>query len=60
MWPLIFLAALLGLRVASAQSAQGANVTFSNSVRFMFDTDGNQIDAYAAKINCEMPLHQGR
>jgi hypothetical protein len=36
----------------STPVAAGVDITYSNSVRFMFDTDGKQIDAYAAKINC--------
>jgi hypothetical protein len=28
-----------------------AEVTFSNRNRLLFDVDGNQVDAYAAKIN---------
>ena len=35
---------------AAAQNATRATTTFLNSVKYMFDTDGNQIDAYAAKI----------
>ena len=33
------------------QQPQAATATFSNSVRFLFDVDGNQIDAYGSKIN---------
>ena len=28
-----------------------ATATFTNSKRLLFDTDGNQIDAYGSKIN---------
>jgi hypothetical protein len=38
--------------VKSSTSAVGSEVTYANSVRFMFDTDGRQIDAYGAKVNC--------
>lgn len=34
-----------------AQSSQTASKTFTNSQRFLFDVDGNQIDAYGSKIN---------
>lgn len=36
-----------------SQDTQRVNVTFSNSIRFLFDTDGNQVDAYGSKINCK-------
>jgi hypothetical protein len=37
--------------VNSSRGAAGSEVTYANNVRFMFDTDGRQIDAYAAKVN---------
>src|SRR4051794_39993539 len=37
---------------SSTFSSTGGTVTFSNKNRFLFDVDGNQVDAYAAKINC--------
>lgn len=38
--------------IASTQAAAGAaNATFTNRNRFLFDVDGNQIDAYGAKVN---------
>jgi hypothetical protein len=35
------------------QPMQRVGVTFRNSVRFLFDTDGNQVDAYASKVDCK-------
>ena len=32
-------------------STLGATASFANNVRFLFDVDGNQIDAYGSKIN---------
>lgn len=44
-----------GKTTASSNSAgQVATTTFTNSNRFLFDTNGNQIDAYGSKVNyCE-------
>ncbi|KAL1889757.1 hypothetical protein Sste5346_008745 [Sporothrix stenoceras] len=36
---------------ASKRSTSSNVVTFANDQAFLFDTDGNQIDAYATKIN---------
>jgi len=36
-----------------SQLALGATTQFSNERRFMFDVDGNLIDAYGSKINCK-------
>ncbi|KEQ66123.1 Arabinanase/levansucrase/invertase [Aureobasidium melanogenum CBS 110374] len=36
---------------AATTKAVPASVTFDNNRRFLFDTDGRQIDAYGAKIN---------
>jgi hypothetical protein len=44
------ISALAVFQGAAAQSAARATTTYLNSIKFMFDTDGNQIDAYAAKI----------
>ncbi|KAK4574517.1 hypothetical protein LTR86_001358 [Recurvomyces mirabilis] len=38
---------LLSLAVATTASS----ITFTNTKRFLFDVDGNQIDAYGSKIN---------
>lgn len=35
------------------QVAFGAIAQFSNKRRFLFDVDGNMIDAYGSKINCK-------
>jgi len=38
---------------ACSTTPQGSNrgvVTYTNTNRFLFDVDGNQIDAYATKI----------
>ncbi|USW54292.1 Putative glycoside hydrolase, family 43 [Septoria linicola] len=35
----------------SQQSGQAGQVTYSNTRRLLFDTDGNQIDAYGSKVN---------
>lgn len=36
---------------AATKKAVSASVTFDNNRRFLFDTDGRQIDAYGSKIN---------
>jgi hypothetical protein len=57
---LVLILSILQVIVASGPqpNAQRPNVTFSNSVRFLFDTDGNQVDAYGSKINCkELPVY---
>lgn len=38
---------------AFAGTASAVTATFTNTKRFLFDSDGNQIDAYGANINCE-------
>ncbi|KAK3068824.1 hypothetical protein LTR53_013304 [Teratosphaeriaceae sp. CCFEE 6253] len=43
--------ALLSLAFAAVSLA--SHVTFTNTRRLLFDVDGNQIDAYGSKINCE-------
>lgn len=55
------LASLCASVTASAVSkgfapATAATVTFTNTRRFLFDTNGNQVDAYGSKIN----LFQGK
>lgn len=40
----------------ATRSVAAASVTFTNTRRFLFDTDGNQVDAYGSKVN----LFQGR
>jgi hypothetical protein len=53
MWrSLLSATVLIGVCLAKTQDDRG-EVTFSNKNRLMFDVDGNQIDAYAAKINHE-------
>jgi hypothetical protein len=47
--PIFQLAAAGGI----AQSGQRTSVVFRNSIRFLFDTDGNQVDAYGSKIDCK-------
>jgi hypothetical protein len=44
--------AILAL-AATVPAAGTGTVRFTNKNRFLFDVDGNQIDAYAAKIYCE-------
>lgn len=47
-WP-----SLASAHVHAARTSSSSNVvTFANDQAFLFDTDGNQIDTYAAKINC--------
>jgi hypothetical protein len=46
--------ALAATRGVAQQPRQRVGVTFRNSVRFLFDTDGNQVDAYGSKINCKI------
>lgn len=36
---------------AATTKAVSASVTFDNTRRFLFDTDGRQIDAYGSKVN---------
>lgn len=36
---------------AATTKAVSASVTFDNNRRFLFDTDGRQIDAYGSKVN---------
>lgn len=45
-----------GLWVSSFAKAAGQReiVTFRNDQRLLFDVDGRQIDAYAAKVNCKL------
>lgn len=38
-------------RTPSDNATAAAQVTFTNTRRLLFDTDGNQIDAVGAKIN---------
>lgn len=46
------LAALVSVCSAAATTkAVSASVTFDNNRRFLFDTDGRQIDAYGSKVN---------
>lgn len=40
---------------AAKRTASSNVVTFANDQELLFDTDGNQIDAYATKINCKDP-----
>jgi len=42
----------LFLTAVLSKDTQQNTVTFSNGIRFLFDTDGNQVDAYGSKINC--------
>ncbi len=43
---------------ASLATAAGlGTVTFTNTQRYMFDVNGNQIDAVAAKVSCISPFH---
>ena len=60
LFSLLFSFFLLQLTVATgiSQGTKQGEVTFSNSVRFLFDTDGNQVDAYGSKINCKELLSQ--
>lgn len=45
-------AALVSVCSAAATTkAVSASVTFDNTRRFLFDTDGRQIDAYGSKVN---------
>ena len=37
--------------LAVATLSQAAQVTYDNNRRFLFDVDGNQIDAYGSKVN---------
>lgn len=50
---LAFSALVKAKAVASSGSAN--TVTFTNDRRFLFDTDGQQVDAYGSKVNCEFP-----
>ncbi|CAK7229512.1 hypothetical protein SBRCBS47491_007272 [Sporothrix bragantina] len=45
------LALTASLAYASKASTSSNTVTFANDNEFLFDVDGNQIDAYATKIN---------
>ncbi|THX73596.1 Arabinanase/levansucrase/invertase [Aureobasidium pullulans] len=46
------LTALVSVTSAAATTkAVSASVTFDNNKRFLFDTDGRQIDAYGSKVN---------
>ncbi|CAD0013756.1 unnamed protein product [Aureobasidium pullulans] len=46
------LTALVSVTSAAATTkAISASVTFDNNRRFLFDTDGRQIDAYGSKVN---------
>jgi hypothetical protein len=36
---------------AATTKAVSSSVTFDNNRRFLFDTDGRQIDAYGSKVN---------
>ena len=40
----------------SQGSTATAQTVFTNTNRFLFDVDGNQIDAYGSKINCMLSL----
>jgi hypothetical protein len=57
-----FLSALVLCSVAASEwtnstpDTAGIEVAYSNSVRFLFDTDGKQIDAYGAKVNRKLSL----
>jgi ABC-type microcin C transport system permease subunit YejE len=50
---LFFSALRLTFATELSQNIQQVNITFSNSIRFLFDTDGNQVDAYGSKISCK-------
>jgi len=41
----------LCLLFSAANAFKAGEVEFLNSVRFLFDTDGNQVDAYGSKIS---------
>lgn len=51
------LPSLVAAHSNTAKRSTSSNVvTFANDQEFLFDTDGNQIDAYATKINCKSTL----
>lgn len=50
--PIMLLRSLLAA-AAFVAVTNAATVTFTNTRRFLFDVDGDQIDAYGSKINCE-------
>lgn len=43
----------LALPALAHAAYEAAQTTFTNTKRFLFDVDGNQVDAYGAKVQCE-------
>jgi hypothetical protein len=55
----LFFSLLCLLHAAYIAAAAGlGTVTFSNTRRYIFDVDGNQIDAVAGKLSCIPHLYR--
>ena len=43
--------ALASEAITAAVASNIGQVSYTNNIRLLFDTDGNQVDAYGSKVN---------
>ena len=42
--------------ITGAVASSVGQISYTNNIRLLFDTDGNQVDAYGSKINSKSPF----